>query len=405
MREGYKQTEVGVIPEDWGIKSYDDSFSFLSTATYSRSQLSEHENVQYLHYGDIHTKYDYHLDFSKHKLPSISSELVKNYSLLKEGDIVMADASEDYLGICKSIEVLNINEKKAIAGLHTFLLRDKNETFVEGFRGYLSSSGILKQQFDQYATGMKVYGVSKVNLKKILIPIPPKTEQKAIAKALSDIDALIESLEQLIEKKRHVKQGAMQELLTGKKRLDAFDDEWVNKKLVQVCEITMGQSPSSSAYNSEGLGLPLVQGNADIKNRKTIIRNYTNEITKRSFTGDIIMSVRAPVGEIARAVFDSCIGRGVCAIKANDFLYHYLIFIEPNWAKMSTGSTFDSVNSTEIKELDIFIPRLEEEQEAIATILSDMDLEIEALEKKLAKAKQLKDGMMHELLTGRIRLV
>jgi type I restriction enzyme S subunit len=77
LREGYKQTEVGVIPENWEVKSYDESFSFLSTATYSRSQLSEHETVQYLHYGDIHTKYDHHLDFSIHKLPSVSDELAK----------------------------------------------------------------------------------------------------------------------------------------------------------------------------------------------------------------------------------------------------------------------------------------------------------------------------------------
>jgi len=175
--------------------------------------------------------------------------------------------------------------------------------------------------------------------------------------------------------------------------------------LGEICDINMGQSPSSSNYNASGVGLPLVQGNSDIADRKTIIRNYTSQITKRCNNGDIIMSVRAPVGEIAIATFDACIGRGVCAISySNAFLYHYLIFIEPQWAKHSTGSTFDSVNSDTIWALEIDTPP-PPEQTRIATILSDMDAEIATLETKLAKYKQVKQGMMQELLTGRTRLV
>jgi type I restriction enzyme S subunit len=168
----------------------------------------------------------------------------------------------------------------------------------------------------------------------------------------------------------------------------------------------MGQSPLSSNYNKSGIGLPLVQGNADIKERKTTIRNYTSQITKTGDIGDIIMSVRAPVGEIAIATFNCCIGRGVCSIKyRNDFIYHYLIYLESSWAKLSTGSTFDSVNSNQLKELAISIPLNIEEQEAIAKILSDMDLEIDSLETKREKYKSIKEGMMQELLTGKIRLV
>ncbi len=167
----------------------------------------------------------------------------------------------------------------------------------------------------------------------------------------------------------------------------------------------MGQSPHSEFYNNTQNGLPLIQGNADIRNRVTIIRNYTSQITKRCQVGDIIMSVRAPVGEIAISTFEACIGRGVCAISyKNNFLYHFLIYMEPEWAKHSTGSTFDSVNSETIKNLKIPYPPLQE-QTHIAQILSDMDAEIETLEKKLAKYKQLKQGLMQVLLTGKIRLV
>ena len=154
------------------------------------------------------------------------------------------------------------------------------------------------------------------------------------------------------------------------------------------------------------MGLPLVQGNADIENRLTKIRFYTSMITKRGKVGNIIMSVRAPVGEISKATFDCCLGRGVCSISFdNEFLYHYLIYFENSWTKLSTGSTFDSVNSKHVKELEIPIPKLKEEQTRIATILSDMDAEITALETKLDKYRKIKLGMMQNLLTGRIRLI
>ena len=197
----------------------------------------------------------------------------------------------------------------------------------------------------------------------------------------------------------------MQQLLTGKKRLPGFDGEWEVKRLGDVAEIVMGQSPSSSNYNSRGDGFPLIQGNADIANRQTIKRVFTSQITKLGKTGDILMSVRAPVGEIAKATFDVCLGRGVCSLRfANDFLYHCLIFLEPNWGKHSKGSTFDSVNSSDVNSVEVSLPSDASEQIAIASILSDMDTEIATLEQRRDKTRNLKQGMMQELLTGRIRL-
>jgi type I restriction enzyme, S subunit len=210
---------------------------------------------------------------------------------------------------------------------------------------------------------------------------------------------LISSLEKLIAKKRNIKQGAMQKLLQPK-------EGWEVKKLGEIAFVNMGQSPLSEYYNSEGIGLPLVQGNADVENRKTIIRFYTSMTTKKGKVGDIIMSVRAPVGEISKATFDCCLGRGVCSISFdNEYLYHYLIYFEKSWAKLSTGSTFDSVNTKQVKELEIPIPKSKETQTRIATILSDMDNEITALEAKLEKYRKVKLGMMQNLLTGKIRLV
>jgi len=243
-------------------------------------------------------------------------------------------------------------------------------------------------------------------IRDLTIPFPPDSEQRAIATALSDVDALLGGLERLIAKKRDLKQAAMQQLLTGQTRLPGFHGEWEVKRLGDVAEIAMGQSPSSSHYNRRGDGIPLIQGNADVADRKALRRVFTTQVTKRGRTGDILMSVRAPVGEVSRTTFDVCLGRGVCAIRfPNAFLYHYLILLEPRWSKHSKGSTFDSVNSSDVDSIEIGLPADAGEQTAMATVLSDMDAELAALEARRDKTRALKQGMMQELLTGRIRLV
>jgi type I restriction enzyme S subunit len=242
--------------------------------------------------------------------------------------------------------------------------------------------------------------------KSLKIPLPSLSEQCAIAEALSDVDALLNALDRLIVKRRDLKRGAMQQLLTGQTRLSGFSGKWEVRRLGDVAEIVMGQSPSSSSYNSAGDGLPLIQGNADIAYRKAIKRFFTTQVTKRGKAGDVLLSVRAPVGEVSRTMFDVCLGRGVCAVRPpNDFLYHYLVLLEPSWAKHSKGSTFDSVNSSDVRAVEICLPVGPAEQAAIAAVLSDMDAELEALEQRRAKTAALKQGMMQELLTGRTRLV
>ena len=150
----------------------------------------------------------------------------------------------------------------------------------------------------------------------------------------------------------------------------------------------------------------MIQGNADISGRKTIRRVFTTQFPKKGRAGDLLLSVRAPVGEVARATFDVCLGRGVCAIRSpNDFLYQYLIYLEPSWAKHSKGSTFESVNSADVRTVDVNIPTDVDEQAAIATVLYDMDAELAALEARRNKTRALKQAMMQELLTGKTRLV
>lgn len=207
--------------EEWEQRLFGEIFNYLSTATNSRADLSDNSgDTYYIHYGDIHTKYHGHLDFCRQRPPMILRSLCKNAAYLQNGDWVMADASEDFDGVGKSIEISGLQEgDKAIAGLHTFLLREKTPTFSPGFKGHLGKLKSLHQQFLRVATGMKVFGVSKTALKDLILRIPSPAEQTAIATVLSDMDAEIAALVSRRDKAKSIKQGMMQELLTGRTRL------------------------------------------------------------------------------------------------------------------------------------------------------------------------------------------
>lgn len=205
--------------EDWVIKKLGEVFDFINTASFSRANLNENGDIGYIHYGDIHVRYDNILDLNKTTIPHIDFNLSVGYDYLKDGDLVIADASEDINGVGKCIEIKNINDKRVISGLHTYLIRTKSEIFVTGFLSYMFSSKQVKMQIDKLTTGMKVYGITKNNLKTIDIAIPTFSEQIEISNTIFDIDNEIESLEFKLSKYKTIKQGMMQQLLTGKIRL------------------------------------------------------------------------------------------------------------------------------------------------------------------------------------------
>ncbi|HGK3829418.1 TPA: restriction endonuclease subunit S, partial [Klebsiella pneumoniae] len=169
--------------------------------------------------------------------------------------------------------------------------------------------------------------------------IPPLSEQKRIVKILSTWDKAISVTEKLLANSQQQKKALMQQLVTGKKRLldengVRFSGEWCTCTLSEVAHIIMGSSPKSEAYNDNGLGLPLIQGNADIKCRVSCPRVYTSDITKECTPGDILLSVRAPVGTVALSQHKACIGRGISAIKSKrkmsqSFLYQWFLWFEP----------------------------------------------------------------------------
>lgn len=410
--ENSRISDIGILPKDWLLPSYDEAFDFLTTATYSRAQLSMNDEINYVHYGDIHTKCLHFLDFNRIILPTIKNELRKNYPFLKDGDVIIVDASEDYEGVGKSVEVKNLKSRKAISGLHTFLLRNKNDSIAHGFKGYIHSNKLVKKQMDTLATGLKVYGVSKTNLKKILIPLPPtKEEQTAIATALNDTDELISFLDKLIAKKRMIKQGAMQELLKPKLG-------WVKKTLGEIAEIRDGthQTPN---YQDTGIPFYSVENVSanDFENTKFISHREHYNLTKnwKIEKGDILMTRIGSIGVCKYIDWDVnasfYVSLALLKIKKEysaKFISHYS---NCNYFKneMEMNSLLfaypKKINLGQISKVNIIIPLTIGEQNRIADILTDMVTEIEALEKKLEKYKMLKQGMIQNLLTGKIRLV
>ena len=394
MRPGYKQTEVGVIPEDWNVKRLGELGEALIGLTYKPSDVRKH-GMLVLRSSNIQNDV---LAFDDNVF--VDTDIPERIKV-RSGDVLVCvrNGSRNLIG-----KATLLNERTVGMTFGAFMAVYRSP--IGKLTNYLFQSEILKRQINEHL-GATINQITNKSLNSFRVPVSPlDDERRAIATALSDVDALLGGLARLIAKKHNLKQAAMQQLLTGQTRLPSFHGEWEVKRLGDVAEIVMGQSPSSAYYNTRGNGLPLIQGNTDVSNRKTVPRVFTTEVTKRARAGDILMSVRAPVGEVSHVTFDACLGRGVCAIRfPNNFLYHYLVFLEPTWAKHSKGSTFDSVNSNDVKAVEIEFPMDVDEQAVIASVLSDMDAELAALEARRDKTRDLKQAMMQELLTGKTRLV
>ena len=239
--------------------------------------------------------------------------------------------------------------------------------------------------------------VNKSAFSDTLIPFPPtKAEQEAIAEALSDADAFVESLEQLLSKKCHLKQGAIQELLTGKKRLPGFSGAWEVRLLGQIAPLQRGfDLPNGMLQRGP---FPVVYSNGVLTYHSVFQVKGPGVVTGRSGTIGKVTFVEQDFWPHNTTLW-------VTSFKGNDPKFVFFLYTRVSLERFATGSGVPTLNRNDVHQFKISVPATRVEQTAIAAILSDMDAEIAALEAKLAKARNLKQGMMQELLTGRIRLV
>ena len=200
--------------EEWKKISLINVFTFYNTNSLSRADLSDEGLIKNIHYGDIHQKFNNILDVNKEKLPYIKSEInIRNEAnYCQDGDLIFADASEDYEGIGKAVEVINVGNNKIVSGLHTILARDTKKVMSLGFKGYLFNTSLIHNQIRVLANGFKVYGISKNNIYDLNVRIPTKMEQEKITKFLILLDKKIELQQRKIEALKIYKKGLLKKI-------------------------------------------------------------------------------------------------------------------------------------------------------------------------------------------------
>ena len=245
-------------------------------------------------------------------------------------------------------------------------------------------SQIMKRK-SMEVQGTSIKGITTSEIQKISINIPSLQEQKKIGKILSLLDERIATQNKIIEDLKMLKSAISHILFSSKGAI----------LLSEIANVVMGQSPSSNAYNDQGLGMPLVQGNLDISNGKTTPRLYTAEFNQTTEKGNIILTVRAPVGEVAKATQKVCLGRGVCAIipheeNMSDFIYQYLTFYKFMWRRYEQGSTFTSINGSDVR--NILCPKVRN-----VSILTLLDRKINIEERVVKQYQSQKQYMLYQM--------
>ena len=272
------------------------------------------------------------------------------------------------------------------------------------FLFYLLSKMKQSNYWARFSTGSTFESINSGDIRFAEIMIPSPEEQSAIGSLFRNLDDLLACYKDNLANYQSLKATKLSKMFpkagqtVPEIRLDGFEGEWENKILSEVTNITMGQSPKSENYTDNPNDYILVQGNADIKDKQVVPRLWTTEVTKTAEIGDIILTVRAPVGDIGKTDYNVVIGRGVAAIKGNDFIFYTLEKMKMTgfWNRLSTGSTFESISSNDIKEAIIQIPTLEE-QKAIGTYFSNLDNLINSHQEKITQLETLKKKLLQDM--------
>lgn len=396
--QGYKQTELGIIPEDWEIKNFSQIFDIYPNNTYPRNCMNDVQGqFRNIHYGDVLIKYPTVVDVKNSHIPFLNNEIkIKSHKTVQSGDVIIADTAEDET-VGKCIEVKNVEDSTTVAGLHTFFCRPRT-SFASGYLGYFINSKEYHRQLLPYITGIKVSSISRSSIQETLLVIPPIEEQTKIAEALSDVDALIAALDKKIAKKRLIKQGAMQQLLTGKKRLQGFTDEWKYVILGELLEYEQPTKYLVASAEYEKTGTPVLTAG------KTFVLGYTAETIGIYNTVPVIIFDDFTTDSKYVTMPFKAKSSAMKMLQLRDSRYSLRLIFELMQIIQFPLYDHQRYWISEYSKLQVYIPTNFEEQQAIATILSYMDKEIADLESRRDKYKLIKSGMMQKLLTGQIRL-
>ena len=398
--EGYRVTEVGVIPEDWEVFKLGDIIDYTKGFAFKSSDYRK-SGVRIIRVSD--TDYDQIKDADEIYIDKSLSHKFKKWKLTEDDIILSTVGSKPPMYdsmVGKAIKV-SLRHEGALLNQNAVKIISKNNKLANQTLIFynLKTKRYLTNIEKIFRGNANQASITLLDLFKFEIPMPKcDKEQKAIAEALSDTDNLILSLEKLIDKKKKIKLGAMQQLLTGKKRLPGFSEQWEIKKLGDIVSINKGQLITEK--DAEDGTIPVIAGGK----KPAYYHSFPNRQGK-TITISASGANAGYVGFYTEPIFASdCSTIGENNGYSIEFIYYQLSMLQENIYYAQTGGAQPHIHPKDLKPLLINYTNLKE-QKAIAQVLSDMDAEIEALEEKLEKYKTIKQGMIQELLTGRIRLI
>lgn len=376
INQGYKRTEVGIIPSDWEVCKLSGIGESIIGLTYSPSRVKQYGTLV-LRSSNVQNG---RLAFDDNVY--VEMDLPKRV-IVKENDILICvrNGSRQLIGKCALID--KKTEGSAFGAFMSVYRSGFSNIIFHQFQSF-----IIQRQINE-TLGATINQITNKDLASFQIPLPSiKAERTAIANALNDADKLITALEKLIAKKRNIKQGAMQELLKPKAG-------WEEKKLGEVLKVRHGKSQKQVA--SDNGAYPILASGGVIGRARVFLYDKPSVLIGRKGTIDEPQYMDTPFWSVDTLFYTDI-------LQEYDAKFLFYMFNLINWYSYNEASGVPSLNAKTIESIEKQFPKFEE-QTRIAQILSDMDTEIEALEKKLTKYKMLKQGMMQNLLTGRIRLV
>lgn len=382
---------VGIPPSGWQIKPLGELSEFITSGSRGWASYYKEHGATFIRSQNVLKG---QLDFNDHQcvVPPVGSE--GSRTRVEFGDLLITITGNSV----GNVAYVDRHLGEAYISQHVGLVRLKDTANAAYICRFLSPGAPGNAQIVSNQSGQSKPGLNLKNLRDFVVSMPPKEEQRAIAAALSDVDALIAGLEKLIAKKRDLKQAAMQQLLTGQTRLPGFSGEWEVKQLGEFARLYQPQTISQDKFSDDGYPVFGANGVVGMYER---FNHASPQIT---------ISCRGNCGTVNRTSGPTWITGNAMVVNLDaasnvdkGFVYYALTFSD--LSVLVTGSGIPQIVRGPLSGFAIKLPKNVAEQTAIATVLSDMDADLSAPEARLAKARAIKQGMMQELLTGRTRLV
>lgn len=401
LPEGFKMTEIGMVPVEWDVVRLGDVADYINGYAFKPNQWKKKGKpiirIQNLtHSSDDVNYYD--------------GEIKEKYKI-KKGDMLISWSAS--LGVFKWIG------ENAWLNQHIFKVDNYHPHIWKDFLYYVVMTKIRSMKTKTH--GSTMHHITKKEFLAVEVPLPPLPEQRRIAAVLSSVQDARDRTEGVIQAAKELKKSMMTHLFTyGPVPVEQADgvpmketdigmvpEGWDVVRLGDVTDLIMGQSPPGSTYNKKGNGIPFLQGKAEFGDMHPRHIKFTTDPKKIAPPHSILMSVRAPVGDVNIADIEYCIGRGLGSISLingdNQYLFYNLTFIKPSIKKEGTGSTFKAINKSKLEDVQVPFPPLPE-QRRIADMLSSVDEKIQLEEDKKKALDDLFKTLLNDLMTAKIRV-